>query len=152
VEGNRSSSIPGTEATIRMSSPTQRTLAALRKSGFVAGVVEHHLPFPPPYGTKQDYLGIIDIIAVRAGQKVLAIQTTSGTSNGNARVEKALAEPRLRVWLESGHARFEIWVWSKWGGKGKRKCWALVRKIFTLDARMESIQVSQWTQPEKPSA
>ncbi len=37
---------------------------------------------------------------------------------------KALAEPRLRQWLDAG-GRFEIWSWGKRGGRGERKLWTL---------------------------
>lgn len=45
-------------------SPTQRTLAECKKRGWTAGVVERHIPFPKPQGTKIDLFGVIDIVAI----------------------------------------------------------------------------------------
>jgi hypothetical protein len=107
-------------------SPTGRTLALLREEGWAAGVVERRLPRCP---VSVDWLGLADVIAVRAGA-VLAVQATSGDHHA-ARRAKALAEPRLRVLLASG-MRFEIWSWSKRGAANKRKLWAARREALTL--------------------
>ena len=111
-------------------SPTQRTLAELRKRGWPAQVVEQTVPRT---FIKRDLFGCIDIIAVvptiEVGGfvvqhcRILGIQVTSG-SNHSARVTKALKEPRMRAWCEAG-GQFEVWSWAKRGPRGKRKAWML---------------------------
>jgi hypothetical protein len=103
--------------------PTARTLNILRRDGYTAGVVERWLP---RCNIRVDLFGCIDLLAIRPGEPVLAIQATSG-SNHAARVAKSKAEPRLQTWLAAG-GRFEIWSWSKRGERGKRKTWALRRE------------------------
>jgi carbonic anhydrase len=75
-------------------SPTQRTLALLRKEGYYATVVEHWNAFTKRRG---DLFGIIDVLAVGRDSTV-AVQTTSD-SNVSARVNKlseSEALPKLR--------------------------------------------------------
>ena len=94
-------------------SPTQRTLQRLRAQGYFAEVVEHRHSFAPAHVTV-DFLGIIDVIALRPGA-TLGVQATSmkdNISNVNARMRKAEAEPRLVHWLAAGNA-FEVWGWSE---------------------------------------
>lgn len=91
-------------------SPTQRTLAELRKNGYLPWVVEKWNHYAK---IRQDLLGCVDVLAFRKGA-VLGVQATSG-SNVSARVAKAKAEPRLRVFLESG-CSFEVWGWRKLKG------------------------------------
>jgi len=63
--------------------PTQRTLAELRKRGYTAAVVEK---WNPHARIRQDLFGFIDVLALR-GAETLAVQTTSA-SNMSARVRK----------------------------------------------------------------
>lgn len=111
-----------------MSSPTQRSLQHCRKQGWTAGVVEKWNQFA---NVRQDLFGCIDIIVIDdLEQGPLAVQATSGTGHA-ARRKKSIAEPRLKLWLESP-ARFEVWSWSQRGPKGKRKLWTLRREPITL--------------------
>lgn len=122
-------------------SPTARTLAECRKRGWIAGVVEQFVRFPPP-GHKVDLFGVIDIVAVvppepdydcldvdgntrmRPGA-ILAIQATAGAGGAHAaRRAKILAEPRARQWVDAG-ARLELWSWALQGDRGKAKRWKL---------------------------
>jgi len=89
-------------------SPTALSLARLRRDGFTADVVERWIPGA---NIRRDYLGCIDLLAVRAGEPVLAVQATSD-GHVSTRVAKAVAEPRLRAWLASG-SRFQVWGWSR---------------------------------------
>ena len=98
-----------------MSSPTARTLALLRREGYLAAVAEKWNAFSR---ARADLFGFADVLAVRAGAPVLAVQTTSA-SNHSARVRKAQALPALRAWLEAGCA-FEVWSWAK--RKGRWRC------------------------------
>jgi hypothetical protein len=103
-----------------VNSPTQRTLARLKRDGWTAQVVERWNAYAK---VRVDLFGVIDIVCCREGSAILGIQCTSG-SNAGARLNKALMEPRLQTWLASG-GRFEIWSWRKIVGKGKRKTWAV---------------------------
>lgn len=87
-------------------SPTQRTLAELRKRGYRAQVVERWNPFAR---IRQDLFGVIDVVAVGNGETV-GVQATS-LSNVSARVRKiadAEAVPDLR---KSGW-RILVWGWD----------------------------------------
>lgn len=110
-------------------SPTSRTTAVLRKAGATYGIVEKNERFPAPH--KVDFLGVIDIIAmldIGGYSRIVGIQATGGASksNGNARMRKAEAEPRLKAWLESAGV-FEVWSWQH-ETVGNRKRW-LLRKM-----------------------
>jgi hypothetical protein len=104
-------------------SPTARTLAELRRLGYLAEKVEQRLP--RVYVTR-DLFGIIDVLAVRPGE-VLGVQCTSG-SNAAARVKKALATSALRVLLAAG-VLFEVWGWRK---SVRSRRWELTRRPLTL--------------------
>lgn len=132
-------------------SPTARTLAECRKRGWIAQVVEQHLPFPKPFGTKRDLFGVIDIVAIvtelagvaymlgdeppRKAVGTIGIQATSGNTGGehSKRRAKILAEPRARQWCEAGN-RLEIWSWAKQGARGKAKRWTLRVEVFTVES------------------
>ncbi len=116
-------------------SPTARTLAECKRRGWIAGVVERHIPFPKPQGTKIDLFGVIDLVVIvppfdRDGNGwpepggILAIQATASAAHHAHRRTKILAEPRAKAWVEAG-GRLELWSWSKRGGAGKRKLWSL---------------------------
>jgi hypothetical protein len=84
---------------------TSMALAECRARGWDADKVEQRIPH---CFVTRDLFGCIDIVAM-TGITFLGIQVTSG-SGGNhaARRAKAIAEPRLRRWLELG-GRFEVW-------------------------------------------
>jgi len=109
-------------------SPTKRALADLRKLGFTAHVVERWNPFAH---IRQDMFGVVDIVSMREGFGILAVQATDSTSHSKRR-EKALAEPRLRTWLLSG-GRFEIWSYGLKGKAGVRKLYQLRREEVKLE-------------------
>jgi hypothetical protein len=93
--------------------PTARTLTALRRSGYVAEVVERWIPGA---NIRKDLFGIGDVIAVRAGDPgPLLIQCTTADHVSHRR-RKALASPGLRTWLAAG-GRFELWGWQKRGNR-----------------------------------
>jgi hypothetical protein len=109
-------------------SPTSRTLDECKRRGWTAGVVERHIPFPRPQGTKIDLFGVIDLIAIRSALHggrpgILGIQATSGTNHASRRT-KILAEGRVREWVEAG-GQIELWSWSPRGVAGKAKRWAV---------------------------
>ncbi len=88
--------------------PTARTLAALRKEGYVAGVVER---WNAHTKTRSDFLGCIDIIAVREGE-TLGIQATS-VANQTSRMKKLQGHDGAAAWLSAGN-RLEVWGWGKY--------------------------------------
>ena len=112
-----------------MSSPTVRSLALLRSTGWTVQVVEHWNAFSK---RRVDLFGCIDILAVKAGAGCLGVQACV-VGDQSKRMKKALAEPRLRAWLEAGN-HFEVWGWGKHGKEGARKLWTVTRRPVTLDA------------------
>lgn len=81
-----------------MSSPTTRSKAYLEKQGYRVAIVERWNPFAR---IRQDLFGIVDLLAIRAGE-TLGVQTTSA-SNMAARVTKiaesdAIADIRAAGW------------------------------------------------------
>lgn len=110
------------------SSPTQRSLALMRKEGYVCAIVEHWNPFA---NIRQDLYGFIDIVCLRGGEVgVLGIQTTS-TGNINARIKKIQANPNYILWLQTGN-RIEVQGWAKRGKAGKVKHWTVKRVPMEL--------------------
>jgi hypothetical protein len=105
-------------------SPTQRSLQHLRELGYRPAVVEKTIPRT---FIKQDCFGV-DILALKAGEPVLAIQATSG-SNHAARRTKLEAEGFTALWKSVG-AALEIWSWAKQGSRGERKTWTLRREAL----------------------
>lgn len=103
-------------------SPTQRTLAHLRKEGYLCQIVEHWNPYSH---TRQDLFGFIDILAIKPNV-ILGVQATS-TSNLSARVKKIRSTPASEVWLASG-GLIKVMCWSKKGPRGKRKLWTLTER------------------------
>lgn len=108
-------------------SPTQRTLAELRKNGYTAQVVER---WNPHAKVRVDLFGVIDLLALLP-DRILGIQACAGASHA-ARRTKILDEPRARQWLQAG-AALECWSWSKRGARGKRKTWTLRVEAITLE-------------------
>ena len=64
-------------------SPTQRTLALLRKEGWLAEVTEKWIPGA---NIRKDLWGFIDVLAIK-GKEIMGVQSTS-YSNVSARVKK----------------------------------------------------------------
>jgi hypothetical protein len=104
----------GTE--VSKTSPTQRSLALLRKQGYRVAITEHWNAFVK---RRQDLFGFIDLLAI--GETMLAIQTTSGT-NVAARVTKILELDAAREWIDAGH-RIIVHGWAKRGVRGEVKRW-----------------------------
>lgn len=88
--------------------PAERTLKHLRKLGYTAAVVEK---WNAHARVRKDLFGVIDVLGISSEGGILGIQATSG-SNVSSRMAKAMLEPNLETWLESG-GRFQIWGWRK---------------------------------------
>ena len=111
------------------SSPTTRTLDALRKQGYVCAIAEKWNGFAgiilseckecgnvKRAGRRNDLFGFIDIIAIKP-KEILAVQCTSSTNHFARKAEiLALSEPE--AWIKAG-GRIEIWSWKK-RFKGKK--------------------------------
>lgn len=89
-------------------SPTQRSLAHLRSSGYHVEVVEHFVRFPPP-GHRKDLWGWCDILAVKPGE-VLAVQVTS-KGEISKRVRK-IAESETVARVREAGIRIEVHGWK----------------------------------------
>jgi len=100
--------------------PTQRTLALLKKQGLPAAVVEKWVAYhkkpgqPGPPGVRIDLFGIIDIIALDYDRGVVGIQTCSG-SGYSAHYQKITVDNRENTekWLNTPGTALEIWAWRK---------------------------------------
>lgn len=92
-------------------SPTQRTLAKLRKEGYRAQVVEHWNPFAK---IRQDLFGIIDVVGIGNGETI-GVQATS-YSNVSSRVKKIAESEAIGDLRDSGW-KVQVWGWRK---KGRR--------------------------------
>lgn len=108
-------------------SPTQRSLKLCRKAGWVAQSVERWNPFAR---VRQDLHGFVDIHCL-TGTQIVGIQATS-RDNVSSRLHKIEAEPRAKMWLQSG-ARLLIHGWAKMAS-GKFEC----REIEVTLAMLES--------------
>lgn len=107
--------------------PTARSLARMRKAGYLAGVTERWVS---QARKRVDLFGFIDVLAVKpplsrgykwaVGGDTLAIQATTG-ANAAARVTKIKALPEARTWLECGH-RIEVHGWRLLKGTGRWEC------------------------------
>lgn len=121
-----------------MTSPTARTLETLRALGYTAQVVEH---WNPHAKIRQDLFGWVDVIAIHPQHGFLGVQATTSDHLAN-RATKAMAEPRLRVWLAAG-GRAECWGWAKRGPRGAVKRWTCTRRQLTLDDLPEAEAVEE---------
>ena len=90
-----------------MSSPTQRTLAALRAQGYTAEVVERFNHFAK---VRHDLFGFIDVLAIRENE-VLGVQACAGSS-ASARVKKIEEHDNLSAVRKAG-IRIEVHAWRK---------------------------------------
>ena len=108
-------------------SPTKRTLDALRKDGWTCQVVERWNPFAKQ---RLDLFGCIDVVALHPGI-TLGVQCTTADHLAE-RVAKVCAEPRIRAWIEAGN-QMECWGWAKKGPRGKRKTWEVNIREITIE-------------------
>ena len=97
-------------------SPTSLSLAALRRDGYTAAVVEY---WNPHTRTRHDLFGFIDILAIRPGE-TLGVQATS-RGNVSARVRKIADHPNLPAVREAGW-RLEVHGWSQAKPRARWEC------------------------------
>jgi hypothetical protein len=87
--------------------PTARSLAHLRKAGYIAAVVEKWVPQAK---IRIDLFGCLDVLAVGHGHTV-GIQCTSG-SNASSRLKKLQASDAVPVLREAGW-KIQVHAWRK---------------------------------------
>lgn len=107
--------------------PTQRSLAWLRRAGYICAIVEHWNPFAR---IRQDLFGFADLIAFKTHMPILLVQTT-GDGHLQDRVKKILANPIAKAWIESGH-EIRVESWGKRGDRGKQKRWEVQQEWIEL--------------------
>ncbi len=105
-------------------SPTARSLQHLKALGYHARIVEKWNPFAK---VRQDLFGG-DLLALKSGEPVLVIQTTSGSNHASRRT-KLEAAGYDALWKSAG-ASLEIWSWKQQGQRGKRKVWTVRRETL----------------------
>ena len=101
-------------------SPTARSLAKLRKDGYLATIVEKFVRFPPP-GHRVDMWGFGDLVGIKGDESII-VQSTTG-DNVSKRVAKIKGIKEAGLWLASPHRRIVVHGWSKQGPRGKAKRW-----------------------------
>lgn len=114
-----------------MTTPTQRTLALLRSSGYTVAITERWNAFSK---TRLNLFGFINLIGIREGE-IVGVQATSGP-NVSARIEKIRGLPAHKEWLLAG-GRILVIGWRKTGARGKRKLWSPRMVELTMDAAEE---------------
>ena len=119
-------------------SPTQRTLRALRQEGKIVDIAEKWIatPYSTIPGFRKDLFGFIDLIALCPDKGILAIQSCG--SAWSQHVKKLLdseCTENLIEWLKCGGS-VELWGWRKVklkrGGKAMR--WKPRMADITLEA------------------
>lgn len=136
-----------------VTSPTQRTLAFLRRNGWQAAVVEKRIQIPgSPHGKLIDVWAWADVLACRENPPEIAlVQTTTGSNaafrrrkmlgklteadiaamNEKERARVAKIPDTVRSWIRAGGVAMLV-TWSKLGGKGNRKLWTERVETFAL--------------------
>jgi hypothetical protein len=113
--------------------PTARTLDLLRRSGFLAEVVEKWIP---RVNKRRDLFGIGDVLGVHPIRREFLLVQSTSASNVSARLEKARHAPGLAAWLRAG-GRFEVHGWQLVEGR-----WT-VRQVELRAEDLATIPVSR---------
>lgn len=89
---------------------TPMSVKLLESRGFIVAKVEQRLPIPGKFVTL-DAFNVFDLLVACPGFGIAGVQVTGGSGgNAAARRAKVLAEPRARVWIESG-GRILLHAW-----------------------------------------
>lgn len=107
-------------------SPTQRTLQALRKKGYTCAITEK---WNPHAHIRQDLFQILDLLCL-AKDEILGIQCTTYAHHADHKT-KIINHENTRIWLNAG-GKLEIWSWKK-TMKGKRVAYESRVEEITLD-------------------
>lgn len=118
-------------------SPTQRTLAAIKKQGFLAGIVEKFNRFGGAFGIRQDLFGFIDLVYLDTKRKCIVGVQCTGQHGHAAHKKKILGECRkaAKTWLRCG-CLIELWSWRKLLVKrgGKQVKWTARIEAITKES------------------
>lgn len=109
-------------------SPTQRSLAKLRKSDWLCASVER---WNPHAKIRQDLFGFIDIVAVK-DNIVIGIQACVGNDT-TKRIRKIVQASAAKIWLNPPNRLICVHGWRKIGPRGKRKLWDCRETYVTLN-------------------
>lgn len=116
---------------------TERTMRWLKRQGYTPGLVERRLPFA---FTTADLFGVIDIVAMKAGEPLVGVQATSGSEHA-AHLRKIVESEHAPTWLRAG-GRLWLVSWAmrcKGGVRGARKVWTpRVQEITLADFPAEA--------------
>ena len=93
-------------------SPTQRTLKALRDMGRTPGIVERFNQYAGQHGKRIDLFGFIDIVALDPIKGIVGVQSCGDSHS--AHKKKILGECRDKAieWIKCG-GTIELWSWTK---------------------------------------
>jgi hypothetical protein len=94
-----------------MNSPTQRTLAEMRRRGYLADVTERWIPGAM---VRRDLFGFGDVLAV-GEREVVMVQATSA-SNAASRIRKITEHENLGA-VRKGGIRILVHAWKKVGSR-----------------------------------
>jgi hypothetical protein len=97
--------------------PTARTLALLRRRGWIAAPVERWLAGP---GVRQDVWGFGDVLAAHPRERAILLVQATTAGHLAARLAKAQARPELAAWLAAGGA-VQVWGWRRCGQRWRVK-------------------------------
>lgn len=106
-----------------------RTLQKLRRDGWVADKAERR---ETSFITR-DFLGCIDVLALRRGE-VLGVQVCS-IGDASTRARKAMAIDDLRRWLEE-RGRYVVWGWEKVQVKKSLRWRYRVREVRLINGEL----------------
>lgn len=126
-----------------MSSPTELSLAKLRRDGYTVAIVEKWVPQTPAGYSgpiiRKDLWGFGDLIAVKIGEReVVLIQTTSHT-NVSARVKKIKGIAEAGIWLASGN-RIVVHGWKQKKQNNRWSCTEVEMSFTDIDAKVPDQQ------------
>ncbi len=113
--------------------PTQRTLKAMRDKGRVCGIVERFNIHIGPHGIRQDLFHFIDIIAMDVKAKELVAIQSCGQAFAEHH-KKILETAEAPMWLHC-YGKIELWGWRKLKKKrgGKAMVWVPQVRDFTME-------------------
>lgn len=99
-------------------SATAKTIDAFQLAGFRIEKVEQWVPNPkhPAGGVRRDYLGVIDLLAIRPGL-IVGVQSTTGNGVSD-HLKKIEGSKRGREWIEAGGILVML-AWRKLKVDGK---------------------------------
>lgn len=114
-------------------SPMERTLKVLRDRGLLPWIVERSIP-TRPFPTKQDFLHIIDVIAIDK-KNTIGIQICGNDFKAHDRKICIEYRDNALEWLANPHRTLELWGWRQLLVKrgGKAKVWTPRVKRYTKE-------------------